>query len=58
MNLLASDFDVVKKADIHTSMFYDRIQDSNYDHVINAGIVEPAIQYSFTLKMRYVQKRQ
>ncbi|MEM9888254.1 MAG: SIMPL domain-containing protein [Bacteroidota bacterium] len=43
----------VDKADKPTSRFYDAIAANNYDIVINPEILEPAVQFSYNLVLRF-----
>ena len=44
---------VVTKADKPTLRFYDAIPTNDYDLVINPGLLEPAAQFSYSLKVRF-----
>lgn len=37
--------------------FYDRINYENYDVVLNPSVLEPAVQFSYNMKVKYVFKR-
>ncbi len=43
----------IKRVTKNTSMFYDPVNTKNYDIVINPGILEPTVQYSFKLTVAY-----
>ncbi len=44
---------VVNSADKHTSRFYNAVPANDYDIVINPEILEPAIQFSYNLVIRF-----
>lgn len=46
-------FDVVKTADKPVSRFYNAVPANDYDIVINSEILEPAVQFSYNLIVRF-----
>lgn len=46
-----------KKANKTATMFYSKIDYSTYEQVINPAILQPAIQLSYSLKIKYVLKK-
>ena len=52
-NLDAGDKNVVVSADKPTSRFYNAVPANDYDLVINPEILEPAVQFSYNLVVRF-----
>ena len=43
----------VKRVSKNTSIFYDPLSTKNFDVVMNPGIIEPTVQYTYTLNVIY-----
>ncbi len=51
------EFKTTTRAGKAQTYFYDKLPYNTYDRVLNPEIVEPAVQFSYELKMRYVLNR-
>ena len=49
--------DVVKNTQKQTSMFYEKLPYNGYDIVINPVMLEPAVQYTYNLKVQFFIKQ-
>jgi uncharacterized protein YggE len=43
----------IKRVSKNTSIFYDPLSTKNFDVVMNPGIIEPTVQYTYTLNVIY-----